>query len=115
MTTAKQGWALGWLQFALLADCHLMVSVDTQHLSCLHTSPVTTVQMWKLSLGDGGGYLGPHGMEEVCSRTETQVHVILQGHRDSLGTQHPQGFNPDANQLSLTLLPWEKFACVCRG
>ena len=116
MTTAKQGWALGWLQCTLLAGCHLTVPVDTQHLSRLHSSPVTTVQMWKLSLGDLGGYLRPHSMEEVWGGTGTQVHLILWSHRDSPGAQHPQGFNPDANQLSLTpSLPWEKFTCMCRG
>lgn len=34
-----------------------MVLNDTEHLSNLHSSPVTTVQMWKLSLGDRGGCL----------------------------------------------------------
>ena len=79
--------------------------LDPQHPSHLHSSPVTTVWMWKLSLGDQEGYVTPCSMEmrgqdlnagaSNCTELE-----ILKEH----GTH-------DANQLSLKLFQ-QKLACV---
>lgn len=90
-TLGKQGRAFGWLRFARPAGRQ---TGDPQRLRCLHSSSVTAVRMWKLSLGDGGGYLRRPHSTEVCGRDWNQVFLTLQSHRDPRGAQQPGGFNP---------------------